>query len=132
MTKAFKAIVPDAFREVYENYKYAPAVRIGDDIHASGILGANPDFSIPDDYDSQVRNIFGLLELILAEAGGTLSDVCSLTSYHVGNLPAQMPMFIAVQSERLGMPHPAWTAVGVSQLAIPGALIEVSALARVG
>lgn len=131
MTKAFTVIVPEAYRDIYAAYKYAPAIRIGKDIHVSGIIGANPDLSVPEDYDAQVRNIFRLLETILAETGATLADVYSLTSYHVGDLAAQTGGFIAVQAERLGTPHPAWTAVGISQLAVPGALLEVSAMARV-
>lgn len=130
MTKCFNAVVPDAYRDIYAHYQYAPAVRVGDDIHVSGIVGVNADFSIPEDYEAQLANIFDLLEGILAEAGATLADVHSLVSYHVGDLPAQMPGFIQAKTQRLGEPHPSWTAVGVTQLAVPGAMIEVSAQAR--
>lgn len=130
MTKCFNAVVPDAYRDIYAHYEYAPAVRVGDDIHVSGIIGFDTDFTVPEDYEGQVANIFDRLEVILAGADATLADVHSLVSYHVGDLPAQMPGFIHAKTERLGTPHPSWTAVGVTQLAVPGAMIEVSAQAR--
>lgn len=85
---------------------------------------------MPADLSDQIANVFDTMELVLREAGSGLSDVFSLTSYHLGDLLAQMPVFIRLQSERLGEPHPAWTAVGTTALALPGALIEVSAIAR--
>lgn len=129
MAKRFKPVIPSPMQPAYDGYKYAPAVIAGNQIHISGLLGLGEDGSVPDDYAQQVENIFGLMELVLAEAGATLADVFSMTSYHVGDLPRQMPDFIRVKTERLGEPHPAWTAIGVSQLALEGAQIEVSVIA---
>lgn len=128
--KTFVPVIPAALRSIYDSYRYAPAVRIGADIHVSGIIGFSPDGSVPADLSDQIANVFDTMELVLREAGSGLSDVFSLTSYHLGDLLAQMPVFIRLQSERLGEPHPAWTAVGTTALALPGALIEVSAIAR--
>lgn len=129
MSKQFKAVIPAPFQPIYENFKYAPAVIVGDQVHVSGLLGLSADGALADTYEQQVENIFSLMELILTEAGATLNDVFSITSYHVGDLAAQMPGFIQVQSDKLGKPHPAWTAVGVPQLAVEGAKIEVSLIA---
>lgn len=129
-TKPFSAIVPAPLQPVYDGYGFAPAVRVGNDLHISGIMGYNADQTVPDDLASQIGNIFDHMAMVLAEAGASLSDVFSLTSYHVGDLASQMPVFIGIQAERLGKPHPAWTALGTTQLALPGALVEVAAIAR--
>ena len=128
--KPFSPIVPKAFAGIYKNYQYAPAVRVGDDVHVSGIVGFDEEGNFPADFAGQARNIFRLLELILTECGATLGDVYSITSYHVGDLPTQMGAFITEKSARLGAPHPAWTGVSVSGLAVPAALLEVSFIAR--
>ena len=130
-TKPFSPIVPAPLQIAYDGYHYAPAVRVGNDLHLSGLIGFDAEGVVPDDYSQQVSNIFDTMTLVLAEAGATLADVYSLTSYHIGDLKGQMPEFIRIQAERLGTPHPAWTAVGTTELALPGALIEVVAIARV-
>jgi enamine deaminase RidA (YjgF/YER057c/UK114 family) len=130
--KPFSPVVPEAFAGIYKNYQYAPAVRVGDDVHVSGVVGFGEDGSFPADFEGQARNVFRLLEVILTECGGTLGDVFSMTSYHVGDLPTQMGAFIAEKSARLGAPHPAWTGLSVSGLAVPEALLEVSVIARLG
>jgi len=130
MSKPFKTIVPEPFKAIYDQWQFAPAVLAGGVIHISGQVGANPaDMSVPDELETQLANIFGAIELILAQAGAKPSDVFSLTSYHVGDLHAQMPVFIEAKSRFFGAPHPAWTAVGVSELALPGLMVEVSAMA---
>lgn len=111
MPKSFAAIVPASHQAAYDAYQFAPAVRIGDQIIVSGVIGFAADMSLPAEFDVQVENAFTQLETVLAEAGASLADVASLTTYHRGDLAAQMPAFIAIKAARLGEPHPAWTAV---------------------
>lgn len=129
MAKAFEPIVPVALSMAYDEWHYAPAVRVGDQIHVSGVIGYRADGSVPDLFLEQVSNAFDLLELILTEAGVGLDAIFSITSYHVGDMAAQLPQIIAIQAERLGQPHPAWPAIGVSALALPGAQVEICAIA---
>lgn len=131
LPKPFTPIVPAPLQAAYDSFQFAPAVRVGEQVIVSGIIGFAPDMSLPDDFAAQVENAFSTLELVLSEAGAALSDVASLTTYHVGDLPAQMATFIAIKTARLGVPHPAWTAVGVASLAVPGAQIEIAATAFV-
>ena len=131
MPNPFTVIVPPPFKAVSETYGYAPAVRIGDQILVSGIVGADAQGRIPPDFRSQAENVFVTLEAILHEAGATLDDVASLTSYHVGDLDSQVRELVQVKAARIGPPHPAWTGVGVTQLGVPGALLEMSAVAVV-
>ena len=129
MSKPFTTIVPPSHRAAYDAYQFAPAVRLGDQIIVSGVIGFAADMSLPEAFASQVENAFSLIEGVLSEAGAGLGDVASLTTYHVGDLAGQAPAFIAIKTERLGEPHPAWTAVGVAKLAVPGAQIEIAAVA---
>jgi enamine deaminase RidA (YjgF/YER057c/UK114 family) len=128
--KPFSPIIPEASRGAYERFKFAPAVEMGDLILISGQIGRGVDRGLPEAFADQLENVFRNLEAVLKEAGASLSDIASLNSYHVGDLEAQLATFVEAQGRWLGEPYPAWTAVGVTQLALKGALIEVSAIAR--
>jgi enamine deaminase RidA (YjgF/YER057c/UK114 family) len=128
MPKLFTTLMPPTLKAVSEAYQFAPAVRIGDQILVSGIVGVDAD-GLPPDFRSQAENIFTTLEAILTEAGATLDDVASLTSYHVGDLNSQLRELVEIKATRIQPPHPAWTGIGVTQIGVPGALLEISAVA---
>ena len=129
MPKLFTTIVPPSLKAVSEAFQFAPAVRIGDQILVSGIAGVDAEGRLPSDFRSQAENVFTTLEAILNEAGATLDDVASLSSYHVGDLHSQLRELVDIKATRIQAPHPAWTGVGVTQLGVPGALLELSAVA---
>jgi enamine deaminase RidA (YjgF/YER057c/UK114 family) len=129
MPKLFTATVPPSLKAASETYQFSPAVRIGDQILISGIVGADAEGRLPPDFRSQVQNVFRTLEAILKEAGATLEDVASLNSYHVGDLPSQLRDLVDIKATQIGPPYPIWTGVGVTQLGVPGALLELSAVA---
>ena len=129
MPKPFTAIVPPSLKATSETYQFAPAVRIGDQILISGIVGVDAEGRLPPDFRSQAKNVFTTLEAILNESGATLDDVASLNSYHVGDLHSQLRELVDVKATRIRPPHPIWTGVGVTQLGVPGALLEISAVA---
>jgi enamine deaminase RidA (YjgF/YER057c/UK114 family) len=52
-----------------------------------------------------------------------------LTTFHVG-LREHLGTFVAVKDRYLEAPYPAWTAIGVVELAVPGALVEIRVTAR--
>src|SRR6266576_2288867 len=91
--------------------QYSPAVRIGDQIIISGIVGADAEGRLPPDFRSQAENIFTTLEAILNEAGATLDDVASLNSYHVGDLHSQLREFAEIKATRIRAPHSGWTGI---------------------
>jgi enamine deaminase RidA (YjgF/YER057c/UK114 family) len=131
MPKPFTVIVPASMKPVSDAYHFSPAVRIGDQIHVSGIIGVDAQGRLPADFRGQVANIFAALETILGEAGATLDDVASLTCFHAGDLESQLSQFAEVQAARLGAPNPAVTGVRIAQLGLPGALLEMAAIAVV-
>src|SRR5260370_17374317 len=100
MPKPFTTIVPPSFKAASETYQYAPAVRIGDQILISGIVGVDAEGRLPPDFRSQTENIFTTLEAILSEVGATLDDVASLNSYHVADFHTHFPHLSTTNAPR--------------------------------
>lgn len=122
-------VIPAWMQPMYDTYHFAPAVIDGDCLRCSGMIGLRPDLTVPQDPGTQFSLAFENLRGLLAEAGLTFADVVEMTSYHVG-LQAHMAVFVAVKDSVLTAPYPAWTAVGISELATPGALVEIQVTAR--
>jgi enamine deaminase RidA (YjgF/YER057c/UK114 family) len=122
-------VVPRGFEAMYENWHFAQAVREGDTLWCSGQLGVGPDGKCPDDPKAQFRLAFEGLGRVLAEGGASFADVVEITTFHVG-LRQHLAAFSAVKDDFVKKPYPAWTAIGVTELAIPGALVEIRAIAK--
>src|SRR5260370_27133231 len=116
MPKTFTAIVPLSLKAASETYQFAPAVRIGDQILISGIVGFDAEGRLPPDFRSQAENVFTTLEAILNEAGATLHEVGSLSSYHVGDLHSPLPELVDIKAPRIPPPPPASPGVGVEPI----------------
>ncbi|MET0323745.1 MAG: RidA family protein [Ilumatobacteraceae bacterium] len=148
-----RTIVPAALTGAYDTWHFAPAVAAGGLILCSGIIGTSPGGEPPSagglagaaatlgagdaplaalqavrDPEAQFATAFEALGEVLADAGATLSDVVELTSYHVG-ISTHMETFMRVKDRYLLPPYPAWTAIGVSELIVPGGLAELRAVA---
>jgi enamine deaminase RidA (YjgF/YER057c/UK114 family) len=124
-----KEVIPAWMKPIYETYHFAPAVIDGDHLRCSGMIGFRPDLSVPEDPTAQFTLAFENLRGLLAEAGRTFANVTEMNTYHVG-LRAHMQAFTAVKDKFMSAPYPAWTAVGISELASPGALVEIQVTAR--
>ena len=121
-------IVPSVWTAFYDETHIPAAVRVGNTLHVTGHTGETADGSFPDDLEAQIRGTFANIALTLAEAGATWSDVVALTTYHIG-LRGQASMLLTIAAEFLDQPFPAWTAVGVTELWPPEAIIEISCIA---
>ncbi|MFL0180815.1 MULTISPECIES: RidA family protein [unclassified Mycobacterium] len=124
-----KVVIPEWMKPIYDNFHYAPAVIVGDQLRCSGMIGIRPDMSVPADPTEQITLAFENLRGLLGEVGLTFADVTEMTTYHVG-LSAQIDNFVAVKDTFVAAPYPAWTAVGISELAIPGAVVEIRITAQ--
>src|SRR5260370_30793183 len=111
MPKPFTVIVPPSLKATSETYQFAPAVRIGDQILISGIVGVDAEGRLPPDFRSQAKNVFTTLEPILNESRATPDDVSSLNRYHVGDLHSQLRELVDVKATRLQPPLPSYTGV---------------------
>lgn len=125
-----EAFIPSAWRTFYEASRVPAAVRAGGTLYLTGHTGETAEGVFPHDVEAQVRGTFRNIALTPAEADVGWPHVVELTSYHVG-LRGQAAVLLAVATEFLKEPYPAWTAVGVSELFDPEAVIEISCVAVV-
>ena len=121
-------VLPASQKHFYERFHFAPAVRTGELLLCSGQIGAGPDGRPPADPETQFVAAFEQVKAVLAEAGLDFSDVVEATTFHVGM--QHLRTFATVKDRYLAAPYPAWTAIGVSELAFPGGLVEVRVTAR--
>ena len=146
-------VIPPALQAVHDRWHFAPAMRAGGLIFCSGIIGTSPDGHPPaeglagaaaatadpdaavqalvavQDPEAQFDTAFAALRAILNAAGADLGDVVELTTYHV-DMARHIDTFTTVRDRWLRAPWPAWTAVEVAGLILPGALVELRAVAE--
>jgi enamine deaminase RidA (YjgF/YER057c/UK114 family) len=86
----------------------------------------------PEDYDAdmetQIRQTFDRIGILLKAAGATFANVVIVRSYWV-HMQRDLPIFRKVRKDYLVKPYPASTAVGTTELAIPGLELEIEAVA---
>jgi len=127
--QASDLVIPAAMQAMYDRFHFAPAVRANGLLLCSGQIGLGPDGKAPTDPTEQFTLAFEAVKAVLAEAGLDFGDVVEMTTYHVG-LQQHIAAFMAVKDRYVAKPYPAWTAIGVSELAFPGGLAEVRVTAR--
>ena len=113
---------------------YSHAVKMGSMLFVSGQLPVNSHRQLvaPGDLRGQTRQVMDNIGRILAASGASWRDVAKLTIFVVGMDQIQQvrearEAYYAEQN----IEPPASTAVGVTSLAIEGALIEIEAYAVV-
>jgi 2-iminobutanoate/2-iminopropanoate deaminase len=110
---------------------YTDAVVCGDLVFVSGCTAADENLEIVggDDVAAQARQCLTAIGKILAAAGATFADVLKVTVYLTDI--NDRPLINPVRQKFFGTTRPASTLVEVSALAIPGAKVEIEAVARV-
>jgi len=110
---------------------YTDAVRAGDLLFVSGFVPVDGEGHLVggDDVVAQTRQVFANLAAVLAAAGATFADVVKVTVYLTD--VEDRARINPVRQELFGDARPASTLVEVSALAIPGAKLEVEAVALV-
>lgn len=110
---------------------FTDAVQAGNLLFVSGIVPVDSERRLVggDDVVAQARSVFANMGEVLAAAGCTFADVVKVTVFltDVDDRPLVNP----VREEVFGETRPASTLVEVSALVIPGARIEVDAIALV-
>jgi 2-iminobutanoate/2-iminopropanoate deaminase len=109
---------------------YADAVLAGDALYISGLVPVDEHGEVVgDDVVAQARQVFALMQRVLQAAGAGPADVVKVTVYllDIDDRPAINP----VRQEFFGAARPASTLVEVSRLAVPGARLEIEAIAHV-
>lgn len=121
-------IIPAGQEKTYERFHFAPAYRVGDTVHVSGVIGTGDDGRVPADAAEEFAAAFSNLSKTLAAAGLTMDDVVEMTSFHV-DMDDTLAAFMVAKDAAVSEPYPAWTAIGCTGLAMPGARAEVKVTA---
>ena len=108
---------------------YTDAVRAGDLLFMSGLIGVDGQGGLigGDDVAAQVRQVFENMRAVLDEAGCGFEDIVKVTVYLTDI--EDRPKINPVRQEVFGDARPASTLVEVSRLAVPGAKVEIDAVA---
>lgn len=102
---------------------FSPAVRAGDNVYLSGMIGAAADGTLPEGIEAQTRQTMENIGTVLAMAGLDFEDVvrCTVMLEEMSDWPAFNRVYVDYfEAGRL----PARSAFGTDGLAL-GALVEV-------
>lgn len=113
-------------------YSQAVVTEGGRTVWLAGQVGAADASgkSLAGDFDGQVREVFSRLGQTLAEAGGTLADMVTMTVFITD--PRYGDRFTELRKEIFGDDFPASALITVAGLARPEMLVEVQGIAVVG
>lgn len=106
-----------------------PAMQVGNLILLSGQLALRDGKIIGDTIEEQTHFALDNIESLLKPLGKSLADIAKVTAWLVR--AADFSGFNAAYAQRVARPYPARSTV-VSQLLIPGALIEIEAVVTAG
>ncbi|HLI29345.1 MAG TPA: RidA family protein [Chloroflexota bacterium] len=106
---------------------YSHGVRVGSLLFLAGQMGIGPNRRLAGDFAAQVRQAFANLEAVLRAAGGSLANLVTMTVFLTDMRYADE--FVRLRGEILQRDFPASALIGVSQLAVPGGLVEIQAIA---
>jgi len=110
---------------------FTDAVRAGELLFVSGIVGVDAEGNLVggDDVVAQARQVFENMRAVLAAAGCGFEDVVKITIFltDVDDRAKLNPL----RQGAFGSARPASTLVEVPRLAVPGAKVEVEAVALV-
>ncbi|KAJ3464893.1 hypothetical protein MRS44_009679 [Fusarium solani] len=107
-------------------YSYSQAVRVGNIIKCSGQGGWDAEGNIDDkDVRAHIDLAFKNVEKNLKNAGARgWADVYYVKSYHT-SLSRNFDLMVEQFKKWMPDHQPTWTCVGVSELGIPGMIIEI-------
>lgn len=126
---SIETVVPASGKSAYKNFHFSQAVKSSGLLVCSGQIGTLPDHSLPETAEEEFRAAWKAVGVVLNEAGLGFKNIIEYTSYHV-KLKEHIQAFVKVRDEVLSEPWPAWTAIGISELAVPKARVEIRVIAE--
>ena len=122
-------VIPANLRYFYDDWHMSPGLACNGFVFLTGVTGESLDGILSQDPETQIRQAFATVALILDEGGLDVGNIVEMTSYHVG-LRNHIDLFRSVRDEFVREPYPAWTAIGVAGLIGEGAIVELRIIAR--
>jgi enamine deaminase RidA (YjgF/YER057c/UK114 family) len=116
-------------RERSRAYSRAVKVKGGTTVYLAGVGGATDaqGKSLAGDFTAQTHAVFARIKENLAEAGGTLEDIVTMTVFITDSRYGDE--FIEIRKGYFQRGYPASALIGVESLARPEMLVEVQAIA---
>ena len=113
-----------------EKFGITAGERVGDTIYLSGMLAFEPDGTLvgPGDMYAQTIKVFSNIREAIESEGGSTKDLVKITTYLTDM--GEYGEFKRARTEVFGTTPPASTAVVSPALAVPGAVVEVEAVAQ--
>lgn len=109
-------------------YGYSQCVRVGQLVFIAGQCGLGTDHEIVSpEFEPQARAALDRVQRAVEAAGGTLSDIVAMTVFITDTRFGRI--FTSMRKDYFGTDLPTSALIGVSNLMIPGAMIEVQAIA---
>lgn len=110
---------------------FSKAVRVGDVLYLSGVIGRTADGKVPDGIEAQTQAALDDIGATLKTAGLGYSDIfhCTVFLSDMKTWPAFNKVYVGYFPEGQ---LPARSALGVNGLALPGALMEIECQAYAG
>lgn len=123
-----EVIVPEQDKALYDQFHFAQATKVNGLVICSGQIGTGAKGKVPESAEDEFRNAWQAVGRVLEAAELGYANIVEYTTYHVG-LQENLASFMKVRDEFLSEPWPAWTAIGITELAVPGARVEVKVVA---
>lgn len=122
-------IIPSELQDYYDGWRMSPGLECNGFLFFSGFTGSRSDGSLSSDPETQMRDAFEKVRMVLDEAGLTFDAIIEMTTYHIG-LREHAELFKRVRADYVKEPYPAWTAIEVAAFIREGAIIEIRAIAQ--
>ncbi len=110
-----------------EQNGFADAVIVGNDVFLSGVITEPREGDA--DLETAYTRTFEAIGQTLERAGARWDDVIDITTFHT-DLGAQLPALVAVKKRFVQLPHPAWTAIGITELVGGSGITETRVRAK--
>ncbi len=123
-----REIRPASIAAPAANYAHAVLTQRGGAwLHTAGVVPVRADGTVPDDLGEQARVVWSNIAAIVAEAGMTMRDIVSVTTYVVAG--SDLGPVMAARDRALDGHLAASTLVTVPELARPEWTVEVAVVA---
>ena len=123
-------IIPDQLEKLYSEKGYAPGICVNNMLYVSGMLGRDEYLHVIKEPEAQFVRVFENTASVLTTAGASFDDVIEFVGYFT-HLQRDYPLFQTVKDRYVTGELPAQTAIGVSQLSMPGLLVELKCTALI-
>ena len=123
-----EVVVPVGMEVVFDRFGYAPGLSAGGFLFCAGQLGRDSELRVIADPAAQFEAAWANVAAVLAAGGCGFADVVDLTTFHV-EMGQHFAVFKEVKDRVFPRQTCPWTAIGVSELARPGLLVEIKVVA---